>query len=89
MVLYMELNVVQPRKGGDELTDFNKLKEKIDESGMTMVALSEKTGILRETLYNRLNGRGEFHASEIVALSRALNLTKKERDAIFLTGGVA
>lgn len=80
---------MQLQKGGDELTDFEKLKEKIEESGMTMVALSEKTGILRETLYNRLNGKGEFHASEIVALSKALWLTKKERDAIFLSGVVA
>lgn len=80
---------MQLQKGGDELTDFEKLKKKIEESGMTMVALSEKTGILRETLYNRLNGKGEFHASEIVALSKALGLTKKERDAIFLSGVVA
>ena len=39
----------------------------------------------RETLYNRFNENGEFKASEIVALTGALNLTKEERDKIFLT----
>ena len=61
------------------------LKEKISESGIKMTMLSEKTGITRETLYNRFNENGEFKASEIVALTGALNLTKEERDKIFLT----
>ena len=61
------------------------LKEKISESGIKMTVLSEKTGITRETLYNRFNENGEFKASEIVVLTGALNLTKEERDKIFLT----
>ena len=61
------------------------LKEKISESGIKMTILSEKTGITRETLYNRFNENGELKASEIVALTGALNLTKEERDKIFLT----
>lgn len=66
------------------MTDTNLLKEKIDESGMTMVAISRKSGILRETLYNRMNGVGEFTATEIVSLSKVLGLSNKERDKIFL-----
>ena len=69
-------------------TDFETLKFKIKDSGMTMVAISRKTGIDRVTLYNRLNGKGEFSASEIVALSEALSLTKPDRDKIFLTESV-
>ena len=65
------------------MTDLKMLKLRIDDSGMTMVAISQKTGILRETLYNRLNGKGEFTASEIVALSKVLNLSASERAAIF------
>lgn len=65
------------------MPDVALLKEKMDESGMTMVAISAKSGILRETLYNRMNGKGEFLASEIVGLTRALGLTKTERDKIF------
>ena len=50
---------------------------------MTMTAISSKAGILRETLYNRLNGIGDFTASEMMGLAKALNLTNAERDAIF------
>ncbi len=52
---------------------------------MTITAISKKTGILRETIYNRLNGIGEFTASEIVRLTAVLRLTKSERDQIFLS----
>ena len=67
------------------MPDVETLKSKMDESGMTVVNIAKKAGILRETLYNRLNGRGEFTASEIIALSEVLHLTKKERDDIFLS----
>lgn len=63
------------------------LKEKIEDSGMTMVALSRKSNIVRETLYNRLAGIGEFTASEIVGLSEALHLSKPEREQIFFSKG--
>lgn len=69
------------------MTDFECLKEKIKDSGMTMVAVAKKSGILRETLYNRLNGVGEFTASEIVSLAKTLGLSKEERDNIFLSNG--
>lgn len=59
------------------------LKEKIDESGMTVTAIAEKSGICRETLYNRMKS-GNFYASEISSLTRVLRLTRKERDDIFL-----
>ncbi|MDD6332314.1 MAG: helix-turn-helix transcriptional regulator [Clostridium sp.] len=65
------------------MTDLKLLKHIIDDSGMTMVAISQKTGILRETLYNRLNGKGEFTASEIVSLSKVLNLSSADRAEIF------
>ena len=65
------------------MTDFELLREKIRDSGMTMVAIAKKSGILRETLYNRLNGVGDFTASEMMALSETLNLSNNERDEIF------
>ncbi len=65
------------------MTDFELLKTKIKESGITMVAIAKKSGILRETLYNRLNGVGDFTASEMVAISQTLGLSDEERDAIF------
>lgn len=65
------------------MVDFDRLRNAIAESGMTMVAVSAKSGILRETLYNKLSGRGEFTASEIEGLSDALKLSTGQRDAIF------
>ena len=65
------------------MPDIKMLKDKITDSGMTVKAVAEKSGILRETLYNRLKGVGEFTASEIVSLSNVLNLSQTERDDIF------
>lgn len=67
------------------MTDIQFLKEKIKDSGMTIVSIAEKSSIDRATLYNRLNGKGDFTASEIVGLSTTLRLTKPERDRIFLS----
>ena len=65
------------------MVDLEKLKETISESGMTVTAISEKSGILRATLYNRLDGVGEFTASEIYRLGKAMRLTRDELDEIF------
>ena len=67
------------------MPDIELLRKKINDSGMTMTNIAEKAGILRETLYNRLNGNGEFKASEITSLTHVLSLSKEERDKIFLT----
>ena len=64
------------------MTDTKYLKRRIKESGMTVVAVAQKTGILRETLYNRLK-TGDFKNSEICALSSVLRLDEKERNEIF------
>ena len=71
------------------MTDIELLLDKIRESGMTMVAIAEKSNIDRATIYNRLKGKGEFTASEIVSLSEVLRLTKAERDKIFLSAKVS
>ena len=78
-----EVNSHKQIKGGDNLTDVEKLKKKIKSSGISISVLAEKTGILRETLYNRFKGNADFRASEIDALTQVLALTKKERDDIF------
>ena len=67
------------------MVNLELLKEEINDSGMTMVAIASKSGISRETLYNRLAGKGEFTASEITGLTHALRLTMERRDHIFLT----
>lgn len=65
------------------MVNIELLKQDIDESGMTMVSIASKSGMLRETLYNRLAGKGEFTASEIAGLTDALHMTQARRDFIF------
>ena len=65
------------------MANIELLKEEIDNSGMTMVSIATKSGIVRETLYNRLAGKGDFTATEIAGLSKTLRLTKAKRDRIF------
>ena len=64
------------------MTDINALKECIEESGMTVVSIAEKSGIVRETLYNRMK-TGDFKVSEICSLSKVLRLDRDMRDRIF------
>lgn len=64
------------------MTDIDALRKCIENRGMSMTFVAEKSGILRETLYNRLK-TGDFKISEISALSSVLSLSKDERDEIF------
>ena len=65
------------------MTDTKRLRKKIDGTGISITHISEQMGITRECFYNKLNTDTEFKASEIVALSKLLHLSDKERDAIF------
>ena len=70
-------------KGAGKMGNMNMLRAKIKETGLTVTAVANKSGILRETLYNRMRGESEFRASEIRDLSAILRLTRKEQDDIF------
>lgn len=65
------------------MVDTTRLKELIDDSGMTMVAVALKTGITRATLYNKLSGHAEFTISEAESISDVLHLTASQRNSIF------
>lgn len=67
------------------MANLNMLKEKIIDSGISKTAIAKKIGISRETLYNRLKGKGEFSASEIVSLTEIFHMEKEERDEIFFS----
>lgn len=85
MVFLQQLIEAQP-KGGVKMqfkVDIDELKTSISKSGISMTKLSQKANINRNTLYNRLNGVGEFTASEIGGIAYALRLSESERDAIF------
>lgn len=61
------------------------LKDKMKKSGMTTVSIAEKSGMLRETLYNRLEGKGEWKISEVRGLTKTLRLSKPDREEIFFS----
>lgn len=67
------------------ITNVERLREVITESGMSIVAISDKLNITREGFYKKMNGETEFKASEITALTRILRLSKSDRDKIFLS----
>lgn len=67
------------------MIELNMLRAKIQDSGMTLTAIAKKSGINRETLYNKLNGTSDFKASEIMGISETLRLSNSERDRIFFT----
>ena len=69
------------------MVDVNLLKKKIDESGMTMVAVCEKTGILRQTMYKRLDDPA-FTVDEANALRKVLRLSSSEVRKIFFATDV-
>lgn len=71
------------------MVDIAKLRTAIDESGMTIVAIASKSGIVRETLYNRLTRKSEFTISEVERISDTLHLTVGERNAIFFAKEVS
>lgn len=70
-----------------ETAIIERLQQAINDSGMTMTAIAQKAEMKRETLYNRLAGKGEFTVSEIVGLTNALRLNKTQRDFIFCLKG--
>ena len=57
------------------MTDGKALEEVIDESGITISHIAFKMGCSRNRIYSILKG-SEFVASEIVALSEILHLSK-------------
>jgi len=70
------------------MSDLDLLRKRISDSGMTMISVARKAKISRVTLYNRLNGTGEFTAPEIVGLTNALHLSKPDREKIFFKGSM-
>lgn len=69
------------------MTDGKRLDEKIRNSGISITFIAEKMGCSRNRIYSIL-ANGECNASEIVALTSILHLTKDERDEIFLLENV-
>ena len=71
------------------MTDSKALKERIKKSGMKVRYVAVQIGITPAGFNKKLSNKTEFKASEIMALTRVLNLTSDERDAIFFAPDVA
>lgn len=65
------------------MIDVQLLQQTIKDKGMTTVAVCRKSGILKQTLYNRYNNPDGFKVVEINALKDALHLTEREYKKIF------
>lgn len=81
----VSLGGVTPSKQEKEvmrLTNTEMLKQAVDDSGITIVALADKMGCSRGRIYNILAGE-ECKASEIVKICEILHLTQRQRDQIF------
>ena len=69
------------------MTDGILLDKTIKDSGITLTFIAAKMGCSRNRLYAIIRG-SDCTASEIVALSEILHLTKEMRDDIFLQENV-
>lgn len=65
------------------MTNDYLLNEKIKKSGYRFGFLANQLNLSRTGLYNKINGKTEFLASEIQSLSDILNLDIHERENIF------
>ena len=59
------------------------LQDKIKELGMTTTAVCQKTGIIKQTLYNRYKHPDNFRMYEVLALKDVLHLSEREYKKIF------
>lgn len=72
------------------MVNVNKLKGKLIENGLNVEAMADKMGIDGATLYRRLSNNGNtFTIGEADQISKILNLTKDEVNAIFFSQYVA
>lgn len=66
------------------MVNTDALRASMRASGLKNGHIAEKLDISVMSLHRKVNGVTEFKASEIVKLSDMLQLTKAERDKIFL-----
>jgi len=65
------------------MTNTEMLKDFIGKSGYRTQFLCNQLKISRQGLYNKVNGKTEFNASEIAILTKLLKLNAVQQRAIF------
>lgn len=61
------------------------LNDRILLSRIPIIAIAEKMGLSRQTLYHKMKGEREFKVSEVLKICDILRLTSEERTLIFFT----
>lgn len=65
------------------MTDTNRLKQLISDSGLKMSYICERIGVTYSTLRRKITNESDFTATEISILSQLLDLSEQDRSAIF------
>lgn len=65
------------------MTDSKRLDELIKKSGYKKAFIAEKLGLSAGGLYNCINNKAEFKASQILILCTMLNIDQAEKESIF------
>lgn len=65
------------------MTNTKLLEEAIARSGLKKGYIAERLGVSRAGLFNLINNRAEFRASQMNIMEEILNLTPAQKDAIF------
>lgn len=66
------------------MINYEELNKAIDASGLKKVFIAEKIGLTPKTFCDRVQGKTKWKHNEVIAFCQCLNLTKKERELIFL-----
>jgi DNA-binding XRE family transcriptional regulator len=64
--------------------NIDDLRAEIARCGLTVPKLAEKIGMDKKTLYSRMKNETAFKQTEIVSISKMLNLTQDKIFSIFL-----
>lgn len=66
------------------MVDLKRFNELIENSDYPIKVIARKAGMTTQSLHNKRKGTRELTVREILAFAEIFNLTKKERDEIFL-----
>jgi hypothetical protein len=66
------------------MTDCKKLNELIKKSDYPVNVIAAKAGMTTQSLHNKRTGKREFTINEMLLLCKVLDISKQEREEIFL-----
>lgn len=67
------------------MIDTKLLNDAIEKSGLKKEWIAKQLNITRVALFEKINNKREFKASEVAKISKILSLTNQKRDIIFLS----